>query len=129
MLNINNIHFKNGYSFAADFKFWTDMLKVGRVNNIPLILTKYRTYMTQTSIIHSSNMRNASLKIQFQSLNYILSLVDKKSNYYNILSKKLIPAFNELSLFSQNITRKTFFDLMYEIVCGIDKDEKLLVPF
>lgn len=85
--------------------------------------------MTQTSIIHSSNMRNASLKIQFQSLNYILSLVDKKSNYYNILSKKLIPAFNELSLFSQNITRKTFFDLMYEIVCGIDKDEKLLVPF
>jgi glycosyltransferase involved in cell wall biosynthesis len=129
VLNINNIHFKNGYSFAADFKFWTDMLKVGRVNNIPLILTKYRTYMTQTSIIHSSNMRNASLKIQFQSLNYILSLVDKKSNYYNILSKKLIPAFNELSLFSQNITRKTFFDLMYEIVCGIDKDEKLLVPF
>ena len=49
ILTKHSIKHQRGYSFAEDFKFWTDIMKVGKIANIPEILVRYRTSDEQAS--------------------------------------------------------------------------------
>ncbi|WP_165044796.1 glycosyltransferase family 2 protein [Dysgonomonas sp. ZJ709] len=122
----HNIRYQKGYSFAADFKFWADLVKVGKVVNIPKILTLYRTYNQQTSIVFRKESSVGAHSIQLEIVEYLLSLVDKKSRIYDTLNEKLIPALDdlgELSFFSE----KVFFSFMYEVIKGIHKEEAIML--
>lgn len=47
----HHIRYSEGYSFAADFKLWSDIARIGKVVNIPEVFTWYRTYPEQMRIL------------------------------------------------------------------------------
>lgn len=111
----NNIKYSSGYSFAADFKFWGDIVKVGKVANIPKVLTLYRTSNEQAHIKYWKESYEACVHISLELLEYFLSYIESDSQYYELLMEDFFPAiekFGEDSLFSS----KTFLPFMYELI-------------
>ena len=64
----HSIKHRRGYSFSEDFKFWTDIIKVERLANIPEVLVRYRTSDEQTSIKYKSESAEAAYRIQYEML-------------------------------------------------------------
>lgn len=114
----NNIRYSSGYSFAADSKFWADVVKIGKVVNIPEVLTLYRTSTEQTSIKYMVESREGLALVNLEIVNYLLSLVQDDSKYYSILSDEFLPGLDKLgedSFFSS----KTLFPFMHELIVGL----------
>jgi len=111
----NNIKYRKGYSFAADYKMWLDIVKVGVVENIPKVLTLYRTSDKQASIVYRNECIPVDFKIKTELLDFFLSNLKRNNKYSKMIDEELIPMIIKLSkldCFSQN----TFFPFMYELV-------------
>jgi len=111
----NKIKYSKGYSFAADYKIWLDIVKVGTVENIPMVLTKYRTSDKQASIVYRKECIPADLKIKEELLNFFFSNLKENDKDSNMINDELIPMINKLvkfDIFSQD----TLFPFMYEII-------------
>ena len=78
----NNIKYRKGYSFAADYKMWLDIVKAGTIENIPKVLTLYRTSQQQTSIVYHEECIPADLKIKTELLDHFLFLYHIKGFFY-----------------------------------------------
>lgn len=124
----NHIRYSSGYSFAADYKFWFDVIKIGKVVNIPEILTLYRTSNKQTSIVYGAESYEASTRIRLEIIEYYLSLVQKDCPFYPILMNEFIPALDKLgeeAFFSS----KTLFPFMSELIMGLFKKGAIILSF
>jgi glycosyltransferase involved in cell wall biosynthesis len=120
-INKYNIRYKNGYGYAADIKFWFDLIKIGKVTNLPEILVWYRTSETQTSKLTASESQKSAEVIFYELVDYLLSKLDDKEEIKPLLIHKLMPAMkklNEYSLFSNRI----YFFFMREIIEGLYKN-------
>jgi hypothetical protein len=114
----NKIKHKRGYSYAADFKFWTDIAKKGKLANIPEVLTHYRTSDRQASAVHHQKLQEASYVIQKEMVDFFLSKLNIDSDLGKTVSKKLLPSLSKLGeegFFSAEI----YFGLMYELIQGL----------
>jgi hypothetical protein len=89
--------YNSGYSFAADFKFWSDVVKVGKVVNIPQVLTFYRTSNSQASRVYRKDSQIGAQKIHLEMINYLLSRIKFDSRFYNTLDERLLPALDDLA--------------------------------
>lgn len=121
----NNLKYSRGYSFAADFKFWSDIVKVGKVINIPEVLTKYRTYPEQTSRIYRAESYEGSNRIQLEIVEYFLSLVKRDDEYYPIVMNEFLPALDKLGEYAF-FSSFTLFPLMYELIEGLLKNDMII---
>lgn len=126
ILRLHHIQYQEGYSFAADFKFWSDLIKVGKVVNIPKVLTLYRTSLSQTSIVYGADSSFGAFKIQQEMIDYLLSFVDEEDELFSILDQKLLPALNELDQHSF-LSANTFFPFMYGIIDGLHKKGSIIL--
>lgn len=120
VLQSHNLRYSDGYSFAADFKLWTDLIQVGKVVNIPEVLTLYRTYPEQTSLKYLSESQEGADKIRMEMIEYFLTLVKEDSKYYSILMGSFIPALDKLgetAIFSS----RTLFPFLHELITGLMK--------
>ncbi|WP_165042816.1 glycosyltransferase family 2 protein [Dysgonomonas sp. ZJ709] len=128
VLGIDKVKYEYGYSFAADFKFWSDLIKIGKIANIPIVLTLYRTSKTQTSILFSEDSTIGTNQIQHEIVEYLFSLIGADNEFYSILDEKFLPGLNELgsrSFFSPPV----YFLFMYELIRGLNKSGAINVSF
>lgn len=116
----HNLRYSDGYSFAADFKLWADLIQVGKVVNIPEVLTLYRTYPEQTSLKYLSESQEGANEIRMEMIEYFLSLVKEESKYYSILMDSFIPALNKIGE-NAMFSAKTLFPFMHELIIGLMK--------
>jgi hypothetical protein len=116
-----NIEYKRGYSFAADLKFWSDIVKIGKVMNIPKPLILYRTSNTQTSMITLSESRKAVDVIYQEMIYYILSKLSENDPFTVSIKKQFMPILEQmidLSFFSTKLYRM----FIGEIIDGLCKN-------
>ena len=116
----HNLRYSDGYSFAADFKLWADLIQVGKVVNIPEVLTLYRTYPEQTSLKYLSESQEGANEIRMEMIEYFLSLVKEESKYYSLLMDSFIPALNKIGE-NAMFSAKTLFPFMHELIIGLMK--------
>ncbi|MDR0605763.1 MAG: glycosyltransferase family 2 protein [Bacteroidales bacterium] len=114
----HNIRHENGYSFADDYKLWTEIAKVGKLANIPKVLTKHRKSNKQTSAIHGGAMWAASLVIQDELLQYFLKAFTPTGKLDTMVAEKLLPGIEELNN-KGFFSRDTYFKFMYELIHGL----------
>ena len=122
----NNIWYQKGYSFAADYKFWFDVSKVGRLQTIPKILTLYRTSMEQATIKYRHESIPACRRLQNEMIDYHLSQFE--NNHPHI--RKIMPVvqkMNEAHFFDE----ETYHHFIRELLIGLQQkvlhsDEALL---
>lgn len=122
----NHIKYSSGYSFAADFKFWSDVVKVGKVVNIPKVLTLYRTYPEQTSRKYLIESIEGANLVHMEMLEYFLSLVKDDNEYYPVLMNEFMPALDKLGKY-EFFSPATFFPFMYELIDGLLKKNVILL--
>lgn len=114
----HGIRYQNGYSFFADYKFWSEIAKVGRLANIPQILTLYRTSDEQTSVKYQKQCKEGEQKVKMEMLEYFLSNLKEENKLAEDIDHKLIPIINEMGELGF-FTEQTFFSFMYELVKGL----------
>ena len=116
----HQIRHQSEYGFYADFKFWSDVSKKGKLANIPQILTLYRTSDDQASEKFQPEWRDSFNKIKYEMLEYILShLIDDGHLAVKQLKQMMhvLMQMNEKNCFSTD----TFFRFIYEIASGFYK--------
>lgn len=116
-----NIKHRRGYSYAEDFKFWTDIIKIGKLANIPEVLVKYRTSDIQTSKKNLHDWIESSLKIQNEMFNYFLNHINKNDSYGKKILYKWVPVINQMGK-SGYLSSSYFYNILYELVLGMLKD-------
>jgi glycosyltransferase involved in cell wall biosynthesis len=120
----HGIKYKKGYSFSADYKFWSDIAKIGKLANIPDVLTLYRIHNQQTSVKQRDKCLKGGLKVKMEMLDYFFSHLKSGNELARLIDNEFIPAINHLGegkIFSE----RTFFSLMYELIDGLCREGAL----
>jgi glycosyltransferase involved in cell wall biosynthesis len=115
------IRYRRGYSFAVDSVFWIDILKTGKIVNLPEVLIWYRTSNSQTSVVALPEVKKADEVMHREFIDYLFSKIDDNEEIKALLIGEVSPVLKELtdlSCFSSNI----YFLLMREIVEGLYKN-------
>lgn len=124
----NKIRYSEGYSFSADYKSWSDLIKVGKVVNILEVLTFYRVYNSQTSRVYVAPSSMGAMLIRQEIINYIFSCYNSDDETYEVLDNQLIPALfflAEKALMSLNL----YFQLNYNVIRNLHIKKKLHFPY
>jgi glycosyltransferase involved in cell wall biosynthesis len=114
----HNIRYQEGYSFADDYKLWSEIAKVGKLANIPRTLVKYRTHNKQATVTHNRQIMAASCVIQYEMLQYFLAALSPSEELGIVVAEKVLPgieSLNERGFFSQEL----YFKFMYEVIHGL----------
>ena len=122
-LKTHRITLEKGYSYTSDYKIFTEIAKAGRIENLPVVLTKYRSSDRQTTALYGKEMGIASLRIQHEMIQYHVSQLDCNNRYMRIVKESLIPVLDRL-LQSNCILNSTYFIFMYELISGLRKINK-----
>jgi len=115
------IRYRQGYSFAVDSVFWIDVLKIGKIVNLPEVLVWYRTSNSQTSIVAMPEARKTAEVMYHELIDYLFSKIDDREEIKTLLTDELSPVLKELtdlSCFSSDV----YFFLMEAIVEGLYKN-------
>ena len=117
----HKIRHRRGYSFAEDFKFWTDIIKIGKLANIPEVLIRHRTSDQQTSIKYRKESIEASNRIQLDMIDYFLTLINKDDSYGKAVFHQLMPAIIKMSE-ADFFSGPVLFNFMHEVITGLIKN-------
>jgi hypothetical protein len=116
-----DIRYRRGYSFAVDSVFWIDVLKIGKIVNLPEVLVWYRTSNSQTSVVALPEAKKSAEVMYRELIDYLFSKIDDNEEIKALLTGEVLPVLKELtdlSCFSSDI----YFLLMKEIVEGLYKN-------
>jgi hypothetical protein len=114
----NNIRYREGYFFACDYKFWTEIARAGKLANIPEILVRYRKHNRQVTVTHKMQIMAATGVIQNEMIQYFLSAFSPSGELGTMVAEKVLPGiqlFNERGFFSQEL----YLKFMYELIHGL----------
>jgi glycosyltransferase involved in cell wall biosynthesis len=114
----HNIRHESGYSFADDYKLWTEIAKVGRLANIPEVLTKYRVSSEQATAKNYESMMKASNRIQYEMLYFFLENFIPVEEFGKMVSKKLLPCIGKLKI-NNFFSKDVYFNFMYELIFNL----------
>jgi glycosyltransferase involved in cell wall biosynthesis len=112
-----NLQYKKGYSFAADIKLWTDILKVGKIVNLQEVLVWYRKSDTQTSQVSLTEIQKIAEVIFQEHAEYLVSKV-RDTDMKAKLENKILPVLKklaDLSVFPDRI----YFLFLANIIKGL----------
>lgn len=124
VISKNNLKYKKGYSFSANYKFWFEIMKVGKLANIPKILTHYRTHNNQASIKYRKKCWQGAYKIKLEILEYFLSRLEKGNKLAEMIDKEFLPVLIEMGeqgVFSYEV----FLGFMQELIVGLKKENAI----
>jgi len=122
-LEEHNIRYRQEYILAEDFKMWTEMAQAGlRLHNLPDVLLRYRCSPGQASAKNSARQQSITTVIQYEMVNWLLSLVkaegDEKAELDRFLEN--IEKYSEKFFFS----KKRIFRLYVRIYTRAAKNRK-----
>ena len=120
------IRHRRGYSFAQDYKFWTDIIKIGKLANIPEILVRYRSSDSQAGIKYRKESTVASYKIQSEMVNFFLSHVNKDEMISKKLLSQWMPVFRQIAE-SGYLSTPLFYNLLHELISGLINDKIIII--
>lgn len=105
-----NLHYREEYKYAEDYKLWTELLQYGDMVNIPEILGYIRQCDDGISIIHSEKQKSLSDRVRLEYLksmgiypSMLLNEVKSKRTDPSIV-KDVLFAYKPLVLKSSNHT-------------------------
>ena len=116
----NNIQYERGYYYSADYKFWSEIAKVGKLATLPKVLTLYRRHKEQTSVKYLEECMKGGLKVRVEMLDYFLSNVKTGDELADAIDRDFIPLLNDLmerQVFSENV----LLSFMYQMIVGLMK--------
>ena len=116
-----NISHEYSYLFAEDYKLWSEIAKVGKLANIPQVLTKYRISNNQTTSTHYDSMMAATVVIQTEMLDYFLEHFEPVEELGFIVANNLISSIKKLNN-SGFFSKEVYFNFMYELIIKLRKD-------
>lgn len=112
-LDKNKIYYNKEYSYAEDFKIWSDIAKLnGRFYVIPYYLTQYRISSEQASSKHYEEQYTEALSIKNNLLNHI---IEKNIFPENDKIKKIFKLLNDYNN-DGFIKPEIIFQLAYDIL-------------
>lgn len=120
ILSDYNIRHEYGYSFADDYKLWSEIAKVSKLANIPQVLTKYRISDSQTTATHYDSMMAATTVIQAEMLDYFLDHFEPVEELGFIVADNLIPFIKKLND-NDFFSKEVYFNFMYELIIKLRK--------
>jgi glycosyltransferase involved in cell wall biosynthesis len=113
-----HLRYKYGYSFAVDTKFWTDVVKVGKINNIPEVLVWYRLHETQTSNVFTNESHKTMEVIAHEFFSFLISKLNEKEKTKSIIEQQLIPSIRQMIQLSL-LPGVVYYALLGQIVEGL----------
>ena len=119
-LESHHIRLQRGYSFTSDYKIFSELAKIGKLENLPVVLTHYRTSDKQTTALYEREMGKADIKIKQEMVQYFLSGFDDNNVFHNKTKYILIPRLEQLFT-SGYFSFDTYFDFMLELISGSRK--------
>ena len=119
-LENHNIKLEKGYSYTSDYKIFSEIAKKGKIENLPIVLTRYRSSDKQATALYEKEMGIASQKIQHEMVQYHISQLDCMNINKKIAKQTLIPVLDKL-LMSNYIQDNTYFIIMSELIAGLRK--------
>lgn len=114
----NKIRYNKNFAHAEDYKFWTDLAKIGKLANISEILVKYRIHDNQVSFVNQSRMAATSRVVQYEMVEYFLSLIDDENEISGIIKNDFIPSFDQLNNYAL-FSAELYFKLMHELISAL----------
>ncbi len=75
ILDAHDIRYRDGYSFADDYKMWCDIIKVGCFANIQEVLLKYRRSPAQLSATRYDELQEGTRHVKNELIDYYLSII------------------------------------------------------
>jgi glycosyltransferase involved in cell wall biosynthesis len=118
IIDNHNIRYKQGFAFAADTKFWTDLVKIGKVVNLPEALVWYRRYDNQTSLITKTESHKVLHILYQEFIDFLLSKLDDNEKIKHVILKQFMPVVKMMadkSFFGAYI----YFQFMSQIIEGL----------
>ena len=93
----NKIIYNDKYLHAEDYKFWLELLKIGKVHNIKKVLLRYRTSQDQISNKYSKEQAYTSQKIRREFIKDYLGqdIIENSINIETIKKLKSIKNKNK----------------------------------
>lgn len=118
VLDTYQIRYDEDYAYAEDYKLWADIMKYGKIVNIPQIVLRYRTSGTQVSYIHHSRQKGLSQLIRREVTDYFLSKLSDQTETGKRIKEQFVPIvdrLNEQAYFSSD----EYFQFMYALIRGL----------
>ena len=125
-LTAHQIKHQREYSFYADFKFWSEIAKRGKLANIPKVLTLYRTSDEQATEKYVPACWEIDRKIKMEVMEYLFSHLPENDHQAVKQMQKLIPVLMQLKeqdVFSDQV----FFRFIHELVGGLQHQGLMLI--
>lgn len=118
IIDTYNLRYKPGYYFHSDIKFWLDIIKIGKVVNIPEILVWYRTSNKQTSRVNRLEMQKTAEIIFHELVDYLICGLDDNEEVKSLLVTDIMPVIKEMTNLSF-LSHIIYFSFMKEIIEGL----------
>ncbi|HHF2337808.1 TPA: glycosyltransferase family 2 protein, partial [Haemophilus influenzae] len=67
--------FNKDYPYAEDYKFWSEVSRLGCLANYPEALVKYRLHGNQTSSVYNHKQNEVAKKIKRENITYYLNKI------------------------------------------------------
>ncbi|HHE9251615.1 TPA: glycosyltransferase family 2 protein, partial [Haemophilus influenzae] len=78
--------FNKDYPYAEDYKFWSEVSRLGCLANYPEALVKYRLHGNQASSVHNHKQNEVAKKIKRENITYYLNKIGIDINVINSVS-------------------------------------------
>lgn len=114
----HNIRYDADYLYAEDYKLWTEIVKYGKLSNIPQIVLKYRLSTSQISYVHNSRQAGLSRLIRREITDYYLSLLSTETEIGRKVKEQFVPIVDELNE-QAYFSSDEYFQFMHALIRGL----------
>ncbi|HHF1340504.1 TPA: glycosyltransferase family 2 protein, partial [Haemophilus influenzae] len=105
--------FNKDYPYAEDYKFWSEVSRLGCLANYPEALVKYRLHGNQASSVHNHKQNEVAKKIKRENITYYLNKIGIDINVINSVSL--------LEIYHVDKSNKVLKSILYDMYMSLDK--------
>lgn len=105
----HKLKFDLHYLYAEDYKFWSEVSRIGELANYPKPLVIYRLHENQTSSIRNKEQNETAKKIKRENITDYLKNIGIKLNIINNISLLKIEDIQDRT--GQDILNKIFYEM------------------
>ena len=105
--------FNKDYPYTEDYKFWSEVSRLGCLANYPEALVKYRLHGNQTSSVYNHKQNEVAKKIKRENITYYLNKIG--------IDIKVINSVSLLEIYHVDKSNKVLKSILYEMYMSLDK--------